>query len=77
MDLVIENLTPSGRNLLPNVISIEAHNFVKFSPYGSITDEHNHEFNHTYIYIITPSARCRPTYKMLLSTSRRRPAFPR
>lgn len=48
MDLVVENLTPSGRYIFPNVISIEAHNFVKFSPYGAITDKHNHEFNLTF-----------------------------
>lgn len=36
LDLVVENLTLSGRNLFPNVVSLEAHNFVKFSPYSSI-----------------------------------------
>lgn len=48
MDLVVENLTLSGRNLFPNVISLEAHNFVKFSPYSAITDEHHHEFTLTF-----------------------------
>lgn len=37
LDLVIENLALSGRNLFPNVISMEAHNFVRFSPYNAIT----------------------------------------
>lgn len=37
MDVVIENLALSGKNLFPNVVSIEAHNFVKFSPYNAIT----------------------------------------
>lgn len=37
IDLVIENLALSGRNLFPNFVSIEAHNFVKFSPYNAIT----------------------------------------
>ncbi|KAJ7490866.1 hypothetical protein FB451DRAFT_1513957 [Mycena latifolia] len=33
-DLVVENLTLSGRHLFPNVVEVEAHNFVRFSPYG-------------------------------------------
>ena len=37
----------SGRNLFPNVISVEAHNFFKFSPYDSIPDEHHHTFTFT------------------------------
>ena len=36
LDLVIENLALSGRNLFPNIVSMEAHNFVKFSPYNAI-----------------------------------------
>ena len=48
IDLVVENLTLSGRNLFPNVVSIEAHNFIKFSPYSAITDEHHHEFTLTF-----------------------------
>lgn len=44
LDLVIENLTLSGRNLFPNLVTMEAHNFVKFSPYNNISDEHHHEF---------------------------------
>jgi hypothetical protein len=47
MDMVIENLTLSGRNLFPNVVSMEANNFIKFSPYKAIGDEHHHEFTLT------------------------------
>ncbi|KAK2464849.1 hypothetical protein APHAL10511_003148 [Amanita phalloides] len=47
LDLVVENLTLSGRNLFPNIISIEAHNFFKFSPYDAIPDEHHHRFTFT------------------------------
>ena len=42
LDLVVENLTLQGQNLFPNIIEMEAHNFVKFSPYNGITDDHNH-----------------------------------
>ncbi|KAI0747079.1 hypothetical protein C8Q80DRAFT_1179196 [Daedaleopsis nitida] len=48
LDLVIENLALSGRNLFPNVVSMEAHNFVKFSPYDAIKDENHHEFVLTF-----------------------------
>jgi hypothetical protein len=48
LDLVVENLMLSGRNLFPNVISLEAHNFLKFSPYNAITDEQHHEFTFTF-----------------------------
>ncbi|EJU01188.1 hypothetical protein DACRYDRAFT_116977 [Dacryopinax primogenitus] len=44
MDLVIENLTLQGRNLLPNVIELEVHNWIKFSPYSTVTDDHHHSF---------------------------------
>ena len=37
MDLIIENLALSGRNLFPNIVSFEAHNYMKFSPYDAIT----------------------------------------
>ncbi|TDL18299.1 hypothetical protein BD410DRAFT_842921 [Rickenella mellea] len=47
LDLVVENLTLQGRNIFPNMVSIEAHNFVKFSPYDSIKDEHHHDFTIT------------------------------
>ncbi|KAF8186734.1 hypothetical protein BJ912DRAFT_1032111 [Pholiota molesta] len=42
LDLVVENLTLSGRNLLPNIVELEAHNFVRFSPYSAIQDDHRH-----------------------------------
>ncbi|KAG5220001.1 hypothetical protein IMY05_C4702000500 [Salix suchowensis] len=48
LDLVVENLTLSGRNLFPNVVSFEAHNFVKFSPYNAIRDESHHEFTASF-----------------------------
>ncbi|KZT00359.1 uncharacterized protein LAESUDRAFT_732384 [Laetiporus sulphureus 93-53] len=51
IDLVIENLALSGRNLLPNLISFEAHNFVKFSMYDAIQDEGRHEFTLTFSQI--------------------------
>jgi len=51
LDLVVENLTLQGRNIFPNIISMEAHNFVKFSPYDTIQDEHNHEFKLTLGHI--------------------------
>ncbi|TCD61093.1 hypothetical protein EIP91_009046 [Steccherinum ochraceum] len=47
MDVVIENLALSGKNLFPNIVSLEAHNFVKFSPYNAIKDETHHEFTFT------------------------------
>lgn len=51
LDIVIENLALSGRNLFPNFVSMEAHNFVKFSPYNAIRDEHHHEFTLTFAQI--------------------------
>ncbi|KAJ7583040.1 hypothetical protein C8J56DRAFT_865456 [Mycena floridula] len=45
LDLVVENLTLSGKNLFPNIVSVEAHNYMHFSPYGSIAkDDSRHEF---------------------------------
>ncbi|KAI0028014.1 hypothetical protein K488DRAFT_90191 [Vararia minispora EC-137] len=44
LDLVVENLTLQGRNIFPNIISMETHNFVKFSPYSTIQDQNHHEF---------------------------------
>ena len=38
IDLVVENLTLSGRNLFPNIVGVEAHNYVKFSPYAAVQD---------------------------------------
>ncbi|KAF8580268.1 hypothetical protein K439DRAFT_1357420 [Ramaria rubella] len=43
LDLVIENLTLGGRNLFPNVVSVEAHNYAKFSPYAAIHEDARHE----------------------------------
>jgi hypothetical protein len=48
IDMVIENLTLSGRNLFPNVVSMEAHNYLKFSPYKAIKDEQHHDFTLTF-----------------------------
>ncbi|KAI0634782.1 hypothetical protein C8Q77DRAFT_1053762 [Trametes polyzona] len=48
LDLIIENLALSGRNLFPNVVSMEAHNYIKFSPYNAIKDENHHEFVLTF-----------------------------
>lgn len=48
MDLVVENLTLQGRNLFPNIVSIEMHNFMKFSPYNAIDDVGHHEFTMTF-----------------------------
>ncbi|KAI0674595.1 hypothetical protein C8Q78DRAFT_1117563 [Trametes maxima] len=48
VDMVIENLALSGRNLFPNFVSMEAHNFIKFSPYNAISDENHHEFILTF-----------------------------
>ncbi|KAF9560678.1 hypothetical protein CPC08DRAFT_665210 [Agrocybe pediades] len=42
LDLVVENLTLQGRNLFPNIVQMEANNFVKFSPYNAITDDSHH-----------------------------------
>ncbi|TEB21020.1 hypothetical protein FA13DRAFT_1643942 [Coprinellus micaceus] len=43
LDLVVENLTLQGRNLFPNIIAVEAHNYMKFSPYDAITDDQHHK----------------------------------
>jgi hypothetical protein len=48
LDLVVENLTLSGRNLFPNIISMEAHNYFKFSPYNAIRDVSRHQFTLTF-----------------------------
>jgi hypothetical protein len=48
IDMVIENLTLSGRNLFPIVVSMEAHNYLKLSPYKAIKDEQHHDFTHTF-----------------------------
>ena len=43
LDLVVQNLTLSGRNLFPNVVTSEAHNYVKLLPYSVIKNEHHQE----------------------------------
>jgi hypothetical protein len=47
LDLVVENLTLQGRNLFPNIVSIEMYNSMKFSPYNAIDDLSHHEFTMT------------------------------
>jgi len=47
LDLVLENLALSGRNVFPNLVSVDAHNYIKFSPYSTIGDEQHHEFTLT------------------------------
>ena len=51
LDIVIENLALSGRNLFPNIVSVEAHNFIKFSPYNAIKDDSSHDFTLTFAQI--------------------------
>ncbi|KAF8749124.1 hypothetical protein RHS01_10322 [Rhizoctonia solani] len=51
LDLVIENLTLQGKNLFPNVVEIEAHNYVKFSPYKAIDDEQVHDLTLSFGHI--------------------------
>ncbi|KAJ6630404.1 hypothetical protein B0H10DRAFT_2160322 [Mycena sp. CBHHK59/15] len=50
LDLVVENLTLSGRNLFPNVVEIEAHNFLRFSPYHASKEKDTaaHEVTFTF-----------------------------
>ncbi|KAF7969571.1 hypothetical protein HWV62_26869 [Athelia sp. TMB] len=48
LDLVVENLTLLGRNLFSNIVSLEAHNFIKFSPQAVIQDENHREFTLTF-----------------------------
>ena len=42
-DLMVENLTLSTTNLLPNIIAIEVYNFIKFLPFQTIQDESHHQ----------------------------------
>ncbi|EMD37684.1 hypothetical protein CERSUDRAFT_105609 [Gelatoporia subvermispora B] len=51
IDLVIENMALAGSNLFPNVVSMEARNFLKFSPYKNIGDEQHHEVTLTFSQI--------------------------
>ena len=39
---MVENLTLQGRNIFPNIIEMETHNFIKISPYDAISDDYNH-----------------------------------
>ena len=48
LDLVIENITLSGKNLLPNVVTMSARNYFKFSPYRVIDDHAEHEVELTF-----------------------------
>ncbi|KAG6862129.1 hypothetical protein C0991_011549, partial [Blastosporella zonata] len=48
LDLVVENLTLQGKNLFPNIIGLEAHNYLRFSPYKGIKDESKHRFTLTF-----------------------------
>ncbi|KAJ7651060.1 hypothetical protein FB45DRAFT_30202 [Roridomyces roridus] len=50
IDLVVENLTLSGQHLFPNIVEMEAHNYVKFSPYEakSPQDRSKHEVTFTF-----------------------------
>lgn len=50
-DVVLENLALSGKNIFPNIVSFEAHNYMKFSPYNSISDEGHHDFTLTLGHI--------------------------
>lgn len=51
LDLVIENITLSGKNLLPNIITMSARNYFKFSPYSVIDDDAEHEVELTFSQI--------------------------
>jgi len=51
LDLVIENITLSGKNLLPNIITMSARNYFRFSPYSVITDHAEHEVELTFSQI--------------------------
>jgi hypothetical protein len=48
LDLVIENLTLSGKNLLPNTFEMSARNYFKFSPYSAFEDHSEHEVELTF-----------------------------
>ncbi|KAH9913043.1 uncharacterized protein B0H18DRAFT_888916 [Fomitopsis serialis] len=47
LDLVIENFALSG-GLFPNLVTVEAHNFMRFSPYNDIQEESPREFMLTF-----------------------------
>ncbi|KAI1785937.1 hypothetical protein LXA43DRAFT_1113109 [Ganoderma leucocontextum] len=44
LDLVIENLALSGKNIFPNLITVETRNFAKLSALNDIKNETHHEF---------------------------------
>jgi hypothetical protein len=44
LDLVIENLTLEGQNLLPNSVELEMRNFFKLSAYEKIPNANRHSF---------------------------------
>ncbi|KAJ7684251.1 hypothetical protein DFH06DRAFT_1155114 [Mycena polygramma] len=52
-DLIVENLTLSGRHLFPNIVEVEAHNFARFSPYTAAAkgDTSRHEFTFTFAQV--------------------------
>lgn len=43
-DAVIENLILDGANIIPNIIEIENHNFLKYSAYKRINNNQHHKF---------------------------------
>jgi hypothetical protein len=45
---LVENFTLSGRKLFPNIVTVEARNFIKFSLYSAITNEQHYEFTLTF-----------------------------
>jgi len=47
---LVENFTLSGRKLFPNIVTVEARNFIKFSLYSAITNEQHYEFTLTLIF---------------------------
>jgi hypothetical protein len=51
LDLVIENLTLSGKNLLPNIFEMSARNYFRFSPYSVFNDHAEHEVELTFSQI--------------------------
>ena len=51
IDLVVENLILSGPNIVPNIVEIEAHQRIKFSPYPSI--QKRLETSHSLLRIAT------------------------
>ncbi|KAJ7158718.1 hypothetical protein C8R46DRAFT_1224650 [Mycena filopes] len=52
-EVIVENLTLSGRHLFPNIVEVEAHNHMRFSPYTAAGkgDASRHEFTFTFAQI--------------------------